>query len=121
MVHRRGFEQNIYCMRQTASAKVFITGITGYSRSLTGQPVSLRLHPVIPAITWGYPACSPAYSLLHPATTGYQLDGRRLGGHFLGTRRAPRVVPHPVSSKINVAGRPGGPRRPREAELGPPV
>ncbi len=30
-----------------------ITGITGHNRRLTGQPVSLRLYPVIPVLTWG--------------------------------------------------------------------
>ena len=30
------------------------------------------------------------------------------GSYFLSTRRGPRVVPHPATFKINVAGRPGG-------------
>jgi hypothetical protein len=42
------------------------------------------------------------------------------GGHFLGTRRAPRVVLHPVSSKNNVAGRPGGPREAPGGRFGAP-
>jgi hypothetical protein len=41
--------------------------------------------------------------------------------HYLGTRRIPRVVPHPSTSKFNVAGRLGGPgRRPGEPMSGPP-
>ena len=52
---------------------------------------------------------------------GPEVTANHFGSHFPGSRRGPRVVSHTATLKVNVAGRPGGRRRPRGADFGPPA